>query len=114
MKPLYLKFTDDEIIYSDNKDLNNQQSYKFNSKQELKENFRNFAKILPAPVDVLVLTNVRESLLNKNLITYNGQTIDCRNDLENIFHIPVVNMENIRKDGLALLLITQLFIPVGT
>lgn len=102
MKPLYLKFTDDEIIYSDNKDLNNQQSYKFNSKQELKENFRNFAKIFPAPVDVLVLTNVRESLLNKNLITYNGQTIDCRNDLENIFHIPVVNMENIRKDGLAL------------
>lgn len=102
MKPLYLKFTDDEIIYSDNKDLSNQKSYKFNSKQELKENFQNFAKILSTPVDVLVLTNARESLLNKNLITYNNQTISCRNDLENIFHVPVVDMEDIRKDGLAL------------
>ncbi|HIY91824.1 glycoside hydrolase family 65 protein [Companilactobacillus sp. HBUAS56275] len=102
MKPLYLMFTDDEIVYSNNKDLTDAQSYEFNTEQDLKENFQEFAKYVPDKIDALVLTNTNESLLNKNLITYNEEIIDCRNDLENAFHVPVVNIEDIRKNGLNL------------
>lgn len=100
MKPLYLKFTNGVIHYSDDQDFVNEQSYELNSELELKENFREFEKKIYMPISVLVLTNPYENLLNKDLIKYNNQLVDCKNSLEDVFHIPVINQTQVNESNL--------------
>ncbi|WP_334333292.1 glycoside hydrolase family 65 protein [Companilactobacillus sp. HBUAS59544] len=102
MKPLYLKFMGNKITYSTDVESTNEKNYSLNSELELKENLQNFAKTISAPLDVLVLTDTNESLLNKNLIEFNQKKIDCTNDLENVFHTPVINLKDVKNSNLPL------------
>lgn len=95
MKPLYLKVTDDHIMYSDSENTTSEKNYEINPDLDLKENLQTFKDSLSESIDVIVITNPNEFLLKKNVLQYKGQRIDFGTAFENIFHIPVVNIAEV-------------------
>ena len=95
MKPLYLKVTDDHIMYSDSENTTSEKNYEINPDLDLKENLQAFKDSLSESIDVIVITNPNEFLLKKNVLQYKGQRIDFGTEFENIFHIPVVNIAEV-------------------
>ncbi len=100
MKPLYLKITDEQILYSKSENVTNDQNYTLNPELEIKENLQKFENTLSNSYDVLVITNPNENSLKENIFTYNGIKVDFGDELENIFHIPVINIKNIKASNL--------------
>lgn len=94
MKPLYLTITDDQIMYSDSESTTDEKSYKFTFDDGLKQDLQNFKDSLTDSNDLLIITNPRQYLLKENALKYQDKVIDFGNELENIFHVPVVNLED--------------------
>jgi len=100
MKPLYLKITSGQIIYSDIEKAPDGQIYTLNSELELKKNLQEFKKIFSDPYDSIVITTPSESLLKKNVFAFNEDKLDFASELEDIFHIPVVNIVDVHSTNL--------------
>lgn len=100
MEPLYLKISDDQLVYGDQSDLTNGKVYKFNSELDPQKNLNNFKKEIAKNPDVLVITNEPESSLKKTAVAIDGNLIDAANVLENVFHSPVVTLEDANESNL--------------
>lgn len=100
MKPLYLKITADQILYSASESTIDEKSYPFNSELELKENLQGFKDQLADSLDVIVIMNLPQCTLKKNVLEYAGKLIDFAAELENIFHIPVINLNDVETSDL--------------
>jgi hypothetical protein len=80
MKPLYLKITADQIMYSNNENTIDENTYSFNSKLQLKQNLQAFRDEFSDTIDVIVITNPVETILKKILlITKTSQSILAAN-----------------------------------
>ena len=93
MKPMYIKITDSQIKYANSENAIDEKSYNFDSNIELKQNLQTFKDSLSDQPNVIVITNPSRFLLKKNAIEFLGQVVDFGTELENIFHIPVINIE---------------------
>lgn len=100
MKPLYLKLTDDQIIYSNNVNTLGKAFYELNPKLNFQENLQTFKNQLDASCDVIIITNPNKYILKKNIFLFNKVIIDFGTELENIFHTPVINFDDIMSSGL--------------
>lgn len=100
MKPLYLKITEHHLVYSDDINTLNEGSFKLDSKLEFKQNFHNFKENISDAIDVIVIMNSPQTILKKNVFTYNNEAFDFGDELENIFHIPVINYADLENSDL--------------
>lgn len=100
MKPLYLSITDNRIMYSDSENTINENDYIFDLNLNLKKNLANLKNNLTEKFDLIIITNPAQYLLKKNIISFNNEIIDLGNELEDIFHIPVVNLQDVKDTDL--------------
>ncbi|WP_057880740.1 glycoside hydrolase family 65 protein [Companilactobacillus kimchiensis] len=100
MKPLYVRVTNDQIMYSDSENTIDENRFELDNNSELKVNLQSFKDSLNDSIDVIVITNSTEYLLKENILSYNNQPTDFGSELENIFHIPVINIEAIENSNL--------------
>ena len=100
MKPLYLKITEHHLVYSDDINTLNEGSFELDPKLELKQNFHNFKENISDAIDVIVIMNSPQTILKKNIFTYNNEAFDFGDELENIFHIPVINYADLENSDL--------------
>lgn len=101
MKPLYLKIATNQIMYSNNENTIDENTYSFNPKLQLKQNLQAFHDEFSDTIDVIVITNSVQTLLKKNIINYQDQPVDFGSELEDVFHLPVINMKDIEESDLA-------------
>jgi Trehalose and maltose hydrolases (possible phosphorylases) len=101
MKPLYLTITDDQIMYSDSESTTDEKSYEFTFNGGIKQDLQNFRDSLTDSSKVLVITNPSQYILKKNAFKYQDKVIDFGNELENVFHVPVINLEDLTENKLS-------------
>jgi len=95
MKPIYIKVTDRQLLYSHSENQIDEKSFKFDDNLELKQSLQAFKDSLIDLPDVIVITNPCQFILKKNAIKYRGQVIDFGTILEDIFHITVINLDDL-------------------
>nr|WP_276606935.1 hypothetical protein [Companilactobacillus zhachilii] len=100
MNAMYLKITDQQIFYADRISKIDENSYNFDSDLDIKQNLQSFKNKTANSAKVLVITNPSQYQLKRNAIFYHGKAIDFGTELENIFHIPVINSEDIANSDL--------------
>lgn len=100
MKPLYLKVTERHLVYSDDINTLDKDNFELNTELELKENFHNFKENISDSIDVIVILNTPQTILKKNVFIYHKQMIDFGNQLEDVFHIPVINYTDLNESDL--------------
>lgn len=100
MKPMYLKITNHKLFYGNSESRIDENSFNFDSDLDIKQNLQRFHDTLVDSIDVLIITNPSKFLLKRNAITFNGNAIDFGTELENIFHIPVINSEDVANSDL--------------
>ncbi|MFC6175931.1 glycoside hydrolase family 65 protein [Companilactobacillus huachuanensis] len=102
MKPIYIKITDSQIIYANSENAIDEKSFDLDSNIELKQNLQEFKDSLSNLPNVIVITNPSKFHLKKNAILFHEEVIDLGAELENTFHIPVINIEEIIDSNLLL------------
>lgn len=100
MNAMYLKITDQQIFYADRISKIDENSYNFDSDLDIKQNLQSFKNKTANSAKVLVITNPSQYQLKRNAIFYHGKAVDFGTELENIFHIPVINSEDIANSDL--------------
>lgn len=100
MNVMYLKITDQQIFYADSESKLNENSFNFDSDLDIKQNLQSFRNTVRNSAKVLVITNPSQYQLKRNAIFYQGKAVDFGTELENIFHIPVINSEDIANSDL--------------
>lgn len=95
MKLLYIDFSNTQIMYSINENKPNENKYILDTNLDLKTNLNTFKDNLDQELDVIIVNNQPQYTLKKNIITYNDELLDLASELEDIFHIPVINLQNI-------------------
>ncbi|MGQ2374926.1 glycoside hydrolase family 65 protein [Companilactobacillus zhachilii] len=100
MNAMYLKITDQQIFYADRISKIDENSYNFDSDLDIKQNLQSFKNKTANSAKVLVITNPSQYQLKRNAIFYHGKAVDFGTELENIFHIPVINSEDIANPDL--------------
>lgn len=101
MKSLYLLISNASITYSDSENKIHENHFALKSDLELKQNLQAFKDKLHKSFDVIVVTNPNEYQLKKNIINFNDQPVDFGTELENVFHLPVINLAQITNSDLA-------------
>lgn len=97
---MYLQITDAQIMYSDNDTTLDENIYNLNRKLDIKQNLQLFKNSLKEQPNVLILINPNESILKNNVIEFKDQLIDLGSQLEDIFHIPIVNQHDLNTSDL--------------
>ncbi len=100
MKPLYLKITGHHLVYSNDINTLDEGSFELDSKLKLKQNFHNFKENISDSINVIVIMNSPQAVLKKNVFRYNNEVFDFGDELENIFHIPVINYADLENSDL--------------
>ncbi|WP_195701222.1 glycoside hydrolase family 65 protein [Companilactobacillus futsaii] len=100
MKPLYLKITEHHLVYSNDINTLDEGSFELDSKLKLKQNFHNFKENISDSINVIVIMNSPQAVLKKNVFRYNNEVFDFGDELENIFHIPVINYADLENSDL--------------
>lgn len=100
MKPMYLRISGTKIYHSNEKNSINETCYQLDPQLELKENLENFKKENSSSLDIIVITNPSENLLKKNIFIYNDKQYDFTTELEDVFHLPVVNISDVEHSDL--------------
>ena len=100
MKPLFLKITEHHLVYSDDINTLDEGSFELDSNLELKQNFHNFKENISDSIDIIVIMNSPQTILKKDIFRFNNEVFDFGEELENTFHIPVINYADLKNSDL--------------
>ncbi|MFC6323573.1 glycoside hydrolase family 65 protein [Companilactobacillus baiquanensis] len=103
MLPLYLTVTDKYLKYS-YKDKDTEESidkiYNLNPEIDLNANFSNFKSKVPDYFDIIVIMNPIDIEIKDTIVSCANQPVDISIYMENLFHIPTVGINDVKKYSL--------------